>query len=147
MDLASQNKEMPPQKSFFSQKAPVVEDKTPQIMEELSGVIRRLKILENNNANLRETLQNLEKSHLDNQKELKAEIRALEKENDELKATVKDLKNTLKLIITELQDAARAEDVKVIQNYLKLWSPVEFVTANQVKNIIKDELREAHNVR
>lgn len=142
MDQVAQQKAVQ-KNSFFSQKpvAPIV-DKTPEIFEELSSVIRRVKILENASTNAHESLQTIEKNQLDIQKELRRDIKILEQENDELKTQVNDLKNAIKMIISDLQDAARSEDVKVIQNYLNLWNPVQFVTPNQVKKIIIDVLKE-----
>ena len=116
--------------------APVGPD--PAIMEEISQVHRRLKLLETTISNMRSKLQNLENNEVETSRDSRRDIKALEEENDELKSNVRELKEHLRLVMHELQDAAKDEEVKVIKGYLDLWNPVNFVTMNQSRKIAKD---------
>lgn len=142
------NQKEPQKSSLFGSKhsdAPAMPP--PDVMESISGIFRRLKMLENNVSTMKATLQNLERNQLDTSRELQRDIKTLEAENDEEKIAIRDLKNTLKLVISELQGAAKSEDVKILQKYLNLWSPVQFVTASQVKKIVTDVLEEQKNAK
>lgn len=144
------NKQAPPPfgqqapKDAHAQKAkknePVGPD--PRIMEEISSLNRRLKLIETSFSNLRNKVQSVETNELENNKENRRDIKVLEEENDELKKNLREIKENLKIIITELKDSAKKEEVAVIQKYLDIWNPVNFVTNNQAKKIAKDTFEE-----
>ncbi|MFT4326584.1 MAG: hypothetical protein ACMXYK_03735 [Candidatus Woesearchaeota archaeon] len=111
-------------------------------MEEISSLNRRLKLIETSFSNLRNKVQSVETNELENNKENRRDIKVLEEENDELKKNLREIKENLKIIITELKDSAKKEEVAVIQKYLDIWNPVNFVTNNQAKKIAKDTFEE-----
>lgn len=110
----------------------------PRVMEEISQVHRRLKLLETTISNMRSKLQNVENNEVETSRDNRRDIKTLEEENDELKANIRELKEHLRLMMHGLQDAAKSEEVKVIKGYLDLWNPVKFVTMNQSRRIAKD---------
>ena len=42
--------------------------------------------------------------------------------------------------ISELKNAAKRDEVKVLEKYINIWNPVKFVTQNEVESIVKDML-------
>jgi predicted RNase H-like nuclease (RuvC/YqgF family) len=114
----------------------------PGLIEEISSVDRRLKLLENTLSNMRSKLENVEANQIDNNRDNRRDIRALEEENDELKKEIRDLKENMRIIITDLQTAAKEEDVKIIKGYLDLWNPVNFITVAQTKKVAQDVFEE-----
>ena len=121
-----------------SKKSAVPAGPDPQIMEEVSQIHRRLKLLETTISNMRSKLQNLENNEVETSRDSRRDIKTLEEENDELKSSLRELKEHMRLMMHELQDSAKAQDVKVIKGYLDLWNPVNFVTQNQSRKIAKD---------
>lgn len=75
---------------------------------------------------------------LANHKKLQTEIKSINMELTEMKSEIAHIKETNTLIIQDLRECARREDVEVLEKYLKLWEPVRFVTQNQVENIVMD---------
>ena len=111
-----------------------------QDMDVTSSLARRLRMLEEAHANTRKKLELTESNMLSDQKRSKAIIGDLNHEIDDLKKTVRTLKEDLAKIIIELQGTAKAEQVAMLAKYVELWQPVQFVTAKQVRNIVIDEL-------
>lgn len=131
----------PPKQGFFSQKAPPAGPPV-DMMESISGIQRRLKLLENTVSNMKGSFLTIERNQIEFSKDVRVDIKTLESDYDEVKTSIHEIKNTLKMMITELQGTARGEDVKVLQKYLNLWSPVNFVTPAQVKKIVQETLEE-----
>lgn len=114
----------------------------PKIFEELSMINRRLKLLETGFANTRSKLENIENNEVENNKENRKDIRVLQQENDDINSILREIKENLKILITELKEKAQKQEVKTIQSYLDMWSPVQFVTANQARKLAKDVFEE-----
>jgi len=113
-----------------------------RVLENMSEINRRLKLLETSLRTLRSKVETLEKNQIENNKDNRRDIRTLEQENDEIHTNMREVKDHVKLIATEMQNAAKEEDLKVIKNYLNLWNPVKFTSQNQVKKIAKDVFEE-----
>lgn len=141
------NPQKAPAKGMFASnsKAPPIDPDSRRRDEEISGITRRLKLLENSVNNLRNSNDNLEKNSIDQQKENRRDIKLLEEENTELKDTIRLLKNTLKKIADDMGNVARADEVKVIKKYLDLWNPVKFTTPEMVTRIVREEIDNGHN--
>lgn len=112
------------------------------INDQLSNITRRLKLLEERITSIRsktvmleENIMN-EKRHVDkNNKELGQQI----KEN---KLTVSEVKDDVVLIIKELQTLAKKDKVQTLSKYIELWSPINYVSQNEVEKLIKDRVEE-----
>jgi len=59
---------------------------------------------------------------------------------NEIRKEIHEIKDKLILLIKELQSVARKEEVKVLEKYINLWSPIKFVTQNEVEQIINEIL-------
>lgn len=110
----------------------------PQVLEEISALTRRIKLLETSLSNLRGKSQTIENNQVENHRDNRRDIKALEEENDDLNALLSEIKENIKIIIREVKESAKKQEVEVIQKYLDMWNPVHFVTAEQVKKISKD---------
>jgi len=47
----------------------------------------------------------------------------------------------------EIKETAKLEDVKVLENYVNLWNPIQFVTRQEVEKLIKRALVEKEQER
>ncbi len=109
---------------------------------ELSNLSRSTRTLEEKYNNLRSKVQTVDQNLLSTSKKNSIDIKTVMSEVDEVRREIADLKEKLVMIIRELKLSARAEDVKVLQNYINLWEPLNFVTRNQVEQIVRDVLGE-----
>lgn len=134
-----QNPQQSPLPGQKDQKKPI--EPTPemlQLMDQMNVAMRRLRMLEERNSNLGRRDQLTDQNMLANQKKVSTEIKSINLEIGEIKAELAKLKDTLGLVIQELKECAKKEDIAVLDKYLKLWEPVKFVTQNQVERIVKE---------
>ena len=114
----------------------------PKILEELSMINRRLKLLETSFSNLRSKTQSVENNEIQNNKENRVNIKALEEENNDIHGVMRDIQENLKIIISELKQSAKKQEISTIQHYLDMWNPVQFITKDQAKKLAKDVYEE-----
>ena len=61
--------------------------------------------------------------------------------NDELKIIRDDLfkiKEIIKKMASEMSNFAKKTEIKVLEKYINLWNPMNFVTEDQIKKLIKE---------
>ena len=107
---------------------------------DINTLSRRLRLLEEGFTNLRRFLQITEENIIAKNRHYSAEIKTLTSDINETRKEIQELKDKLILIIKELQNVARKEEVKVLEKYINLWNPIKFVTQNEVEQIINEVL-------
>ena len=107
---------------------------------ELNNISRRLMILEERYTNLRKKTQVTDQNMLNNNKKVMTEIHATNAELDEVKKQITDIIDKMKIIIRELRECAKHEEVAVLQKYINIWEPVNFITRNAATKLIKDQV-------
>lgn len=113
-----------------------------EVAGELSNLSRTTRTLEEKYNNLRSKVQSVDQNLLATAKKNSTDIKTVMSEVDDVRRELADLKEKLILVIRELKLSAKSEDVKVLQNYINLWEPVNFVTVNQVEKIVRDIVQE-----
>lgn len=115
---------------------------------QLNNVSRRLRILEERYTALRKKTQATDETALNTNKELRTELKATHAEFVEFRREFYDLRDKVKLIVKELKECAKTDEVKILENYINLWEPVNFVTRNDVKKIVEEKIEELlkHNI-
>lgn len=111
-----------------------------EITNDVNTVSRRLRLLEESFTNLRKFFQVTEENVIAKNKHFSAEIKTLVSDINEVRKEIIELKDKLFLVIRELQNVARKEDVKVLEKYINLWNPIKFVSQNEVEQIINEIL-------
>jgi predicted nucleic acid-binding Zn-ribbon protein len=110
-----------------------------RLMDDVNVLMRRLRMLEERYSSIQKKNQLTDQNMLANQKKVSTEIKTINMEIDEIKADLAKLKETLSLVIQELKECAKKEDIAVLEKYLSLGA-VKFVTQNQVERIVRDIL-------
>ncbi|MFO8015942.1 MAG: hypothetical protein R6U32_02465 [Candidatus Woesearchaeota archaeon] len=122
------------------------EQASPYHMSDLSNQInnlsRRLKMLEERYTNLRNKTQLTDQNMLEFNKETKRNMKATNDELMEVRKDFEDLKEKVKLIVKELKETAKSEDVQMLEKYVNMWEPVNFVTKHDVERIVEDKLEQ-----
>lgn len=111
------------------------------IMEQINTVSRRLRVLEERNSNIDRRIQVIEENMLSSHRSINTEVKTTAADVNDLKKEINAIKETLKLVIQELKECAKKEDVKVLEKYINLWEPVKFVTRNQVEDIVREIMK------
>ncbi len=101
----------------------------------------RLRVLESKNSLLNERLLVVNQNMIKEYKKLLKDIRSIETEIREVKNDMQNLKKILKHLTDEAADFAKKEEIKILEKYIKLWNPLNFVTETDVQNIVERELK------
>jgi len=109
---------------------------------EINTIARAVKIIEDKYYNLRKKVQIMEENTLTQQKKLGDDIKINQSDILEIKRDIEDIKEKIRLIVKELKLTAREEDIKVVQKYLDLWEPVNFITRGEAKKMIERAIDE-----
>ena len=110
--------------------------KTDDLGINLNETIRRIRINEEKTNNISRRQQMSDQNMINHFKKLNHEEQTINDDVLEIKKEINKLKNTIDIIIRELKITARREDVLVLQKYLNLWEPVNFVTQSEVEKIV-----------
>ena len=101
----------------------------------------KIKDIEERSDLLKEKLSLLEGNFLDYKNRTNREFSLLKDSLRDIKNSLEQLKGTLQHIIRETAGFARKEELMMLERYMKLWEPLKFVRADEVKEMIKEELR------
>jgi len=108
------------------------------LTEEIRNLSRRLRIIEERYTNLRTKQQVIEQNMLSRHKQVTTEIKTTNSDMHELKTEITEIKDRLLLMIRELKECAKKEEVKVLEKYINLWDPVNFITRNEIEGIVRE---------
>ncbi len=107
----------------------------------LADVATELRILEDRYANLRKKNQLTDQALLETQKNFYKEKKILSEELTEAKMKLQDLEEDIVLMKSEFKDVVKQKDFKVLEKYLDMWEPMEFVTRKEAEDLL-DELEQ-----
>jgi hypothetical protein len=121
---------------FGDKKKPAIPGPTDQFTE----LGRRLRTLEGRYTDLQTKSQVMEQNMLHSHKRLLNQLKPTNSDVREVKKELQEIKERMLSLIQELQSCAKKEEVKVLQKYVHLWEPMNFVTRDEVKDIIAETM-------
>ena len=107
---------------------------------ELNNISRRLMVLEERYSNLRKKTQVTDQNMLNSNKKVMTEIQTNHSEIDEVRKQIADMVDKMKIIVRELKDCAKKQEVDVLNKYINIWQPINFITRDTAMKLIKDEV-------
>lgn len=110
----------------------------------LSSFSTKIKSLEEKQESLREKTLLLGQSFLKQEETLREEVAILKDEIKELRSDLERVKERVENILQEMGNFARKEELKLVEKYMKIWEPLKFVKADEVKKMISDALEKEH---
>lgn len=110
-------------------------DAIQKLLSEIAGGMR---ILEDRYYNLRKKTQLTDQALIEAQRRFAKEKRILSEALVETRMKLHDLIEDIKLMKSELDDAAKNKDMITIKKYLDMWEPMEFVTRKEVEELLDD---------
>ena len=108
----------------------------------ISDINSKLRSLESKNSLLSEHLLTVNQNSIEEYKRLGKEISILNSEIKKLKEELYTIKQALNGFLRETDFFAKKNDIKVLEKYINLWNPLEFVTEEDVEKIIERKLLE-----
>ncbi len=111
----------------------------------IRDVTRRLRVLEERIATDRKNIQLNQQNVLTASKKVNQEIKTTFSDVNELRKEISELKDKLSLVSTALNETVKKEDVKVLEKYIELWEPLNFVTQKEVESLIRKIIYEYTN--
>jgi len=121
----------------MQQKSEAVSQSTVDMSNIVNSTNRRVRVLEERNSNIQKKTEVIEDNMLNKNKEVSENIKKINSDVKQLKKDFDDIKDNIKLLIKELQSRAKKEDVDVIQQYINLWNPMNFVTNRELDKVVK----------
>src|SRR3989344_4049039 len=106
----------------------------PDILIDLNS---RLRALERKHIELKEKVLVINQNMLEEFKTLLNEIKGVTTDLKEIKDSTAKFQITIKQLVSELDSFANKDQVKALEKYINLWSPLNFVTEEEVKSLIK----------
>ena len=127
---------------FGAQKKPQQQNGTnlAEIAGELNNVSRRLRLLEERYSGMRHKSQVMEQNMLKNNKDIKKDVRVMSEQLDDFHREINSLKDNFKIMISEIKECAKRDDVKILQKYIDMWEPIQFVTRREMIKLIRDNV-------
>ncbi len=103
----------------------------------ISELNTRVRILEGKYNLTRDRMLLINQNMIDHYKSLTSEIRSINEELREIKENLETIKETSKDIVKEMAFFARKEQVKILEKYINMWNPLNFVTEEDVLELLK----------
>ncbi|MBL7147802.1 MAG: hypothetical protein ISS82_03180 [Nanoarchaeota archaeon] len=110
-----------------------------QMAQPSFDVMGRVRIIESKYIDLRERLLVVNQNMVQGYKNLSTEIKLLNEDIRELKSDLFEIKESMHKIVHELQFFASKNDLKVLEKYINMWNPLNFVTEEEVIELIKKQ--------
>lgn len=110
------------------------------LSRQVSDLLSRLRLLEERYANLRREQQTTSQNMIEHHQSLSKQQRRLNDRCTDVKRSLTDMQEQIGNMQGELGDAAKAHELMVVQRYLDFWEPMNFLTVNDAKKIIREAL-------
>lgn len=104
----------------------------------VEDVAARLKVLEERYTNLSRREQLAEQNMLHFERDLKAELRALQTRLLEARRHVTEVRESLETIQGQVANTVPKHELRVIEAYLNIIQPLEFMTREEAKKLLEE---------
>jgi chromosome segregation ATPase len=118
------------------------EEQKSKVSEDMAELTRRLRTIEERYNTMQTKSQFIEHNMLSYHKQALGETKTLNSDVREVKRELAEIKDKILALIKEIQLSAKKDEIKILERYINMWEPVNFVTRNEVADIIKEILEE-----
>lgn len=113
------------------------------VNDQIANITRRLKLLEERLIAVKSKSSMLEENEMSEKKHIDKEIKDLSTQIKDVKMSVSQTRDDVLLIIKELQTLAKKDKVDMLEKYIEIWSPINYVSQNEVVKLVKDIVEES----
>lgn len=108
-----------------------------RISKNVNNLAASLRILEERYSTLRSKSQVSEQNMIELEKEVTEDVKMLSEDLVELKHELSDIKDKLRLISGEMKNLADKHEFRVMERYLDMWQPMNFVTRDELNKLLE----------
>ena len=108
------------------------------LANQVTGLATRLKLAEERYANLSKRNQLTEESLMGFEKDIRLELKTFGKQLSDLRKKINEINSKLDSISGELGSVVRKQEFSVMEHYLDLWQPMQFITRDEAARLIRD---------
>ena len=106
----------------------------------LSDINNKIRTLESKGNVLSEHLLTINQNTIEEYKRINKQIELLNEDIRGLKEELFNLKQTIKAFLGEVDFFAKKNDIKVLEKYINLWNPLEFVREDEIEKIVEEKM-------
>ncbi len=132
----------PPPGMQHAKKQAVDPDMFEKVAKGVNSMAANLRILEERYSLMRNKGQLSEQNMISLEKSVNKDFKMLSDELTELKHSINDLTDKLRLISEEIKNLVDKDDFRVLDRYLDMWQPMNFVTHDELKRMLDERRRE-----
>lgn len=110
--------------------------------EVISDINSKIRTIESKNSILAEHLLTVNQNSIEEYKRVNKEISLLNFEIKRLKEELFIIRQALNNFLKESDFFVKKNDIKVLEKYINLWDPLNFVTEDEIDMIIERKLNE-----
>ena len=92
---------------------------------------------------MREHIEIIDDSLVEKHKAVISELREVENSVRSARGDIEELKSLVERLAKRLEELASREEVKILERYVSMWQPMNFVTRTEVAAVVKSVLSEA----
>lgn len=112
-----------------------------EVQQSVTRVASRLSVLEGRVTNLRRKTQVTEQSLIEYENETRADIKGFLQNVTDLAHKVSELRERLDAIAGELSTVVKRPEFTVLERYMDLWQPLDFLTRDEARRLIEEAKR------
>lgn len=131
------------EKSLHENKHLKVNPEMSKINEKFAAISRTLRILEERYMTLRKKTQISDKNIIYDTNKIFTELKLAVNDISEIKVNIEEMQQKLETFSSEIKDMANSKDLKILQKYIELWEPIQFLTEKEAIKIINDYLKKS----
>ncbi len=113
-----------------------------KLSEDLGMSLRTLRMLEERYSTVRKKMQVSDQNTIEDTNKIFTSLKLISKDISDLKLKIEDMRVKLGSFENEIKEMADKQDLKVLQRYLELWEPMQFMTEKQAIQLIRDALKQ-----
>ncbi len=114
-----------------------------EFSEHISNLSGRMKLVEERIDSLRGHIDIIDNSLMEKHKAVISELREVEDSVRSMRGDLEEVKSLVERLAKRLEELASREEVKILERYVSMWQPMNFVTRNEVAAVVKSILSES----
>lgn len=125
---------------------PVLDSTIQRVFSDLTNITRRTRLVEERYMDLRKKVNLIEENSIAEDKEMRTQNKVMLDLLSEQRKVISEMKDKMNIMIKELQSCAKLNDLKILEKYISMWEPINYVTNDEldrsVGHIIDQKLSE-----
>ena len=103
--------------------------------------MRAIKVIDEKISNLDKKTELIENNILSINKKQNIELKTLHSKMMGMEKEINLIKRRIVEIVSDLKNFARTEEIETVKKYLELWEPLNFVTREELNELINEKLQ------